>query len=161
MALDVDAPPPRPAGELGVLPRGQLDVRLAVELHQPFQHDGAGGHVDAQRQGLGREHGPDQPADEQLLDGLLERRQQPGVVRGDPALQRLAPLPEAEHPEVGLRQVAGVPLDDPADLGDLLVGGQPQARRARTGATAASQPARLNTKVIAGSRPSRSSRSST
>ena len=126
VALDVDAAPPGAAGELGVLPRRQLGVRLAVELHQPFEHDGAGGHVDAQRQGLGGEHGADQPADEQLLDGLLERRQHPGVVRGEPALQGLAPLPVAEHAEVGLRQVTRAPLDDPADLDDLVLGREPQ-----------------------------------
>ena len=42
-----------------------------------------------------------QAADEQLLDGLLERRQQPGVVRGDAPLQRVAPLPVAQHAQVG------------------------------------------------------------
>ena len=117
---------PGPPGELGVLAGGQLGVRLAVELDQPLQHDGAGRHVDAQREGLGGEHRPHQAADEQLLDGLLERRQQPGVVRGDAPLQRLAPLPVAQHAEVGLRQVGGAALDDAADLGDLVLGGQPQ-----------------------------------
>ena len=67
-----------------------------------------------------------QPADEQLLDGLLERRQQPRVVRGDPPLERLAPLPVAQHAQVGLGQVTGAALDDPADLVDLVLGGQPQ-----------------------------------
>ena len=102
-----------------------------------------------------------QAADEQLLDGLLERRQQPGVVRGDPPLQRLAPLPVAQHAQVGLRQVAGARARRP--------GGSRRPRPsvvsrspARTHwATAASQPARLKMKVIAGSSPSRSSRSST
>ena len=77
MALDVDAAAPGPAGELRVLARGELGVALAVELDQPFQHHGAGGHVDAQREGLGGEHRAHQAADEQLLDGLLERGQQP------------------------------------------------------------------------------------
>ncbi len=133
---------------------------LAVVLDQPLQHDGAGGHVDAQRQGLGGEHAAHQAGDEQLLDGLLERRQQPGVVRGDAAFQRLAPLPVPEHPQVGLRQVTGVLLDDPADLVDLLGHGQahpgPHALP-----DAASQPAREKTNVIAGRSPSRSSRSIT
>ena len=86
VALDVDAAAAGPPGELGVLPRRQVGVRLAVELDQPLEHHGAGRHVDAQRQGLGGEDGLDQPADEQLLDGLLERRQHPGVVGGEPAL---------------------------------------------------------------------------
>ncbi len=128
VALDVDAATAGPAGELGVLPRGQVDVALAVVLDQPLQDDGAGRHVDAQRQRLGGEHGLDQAGDEQLLDGLLERRQQPGVVRGDAALQSVAPLPVAENGEVGLRQLRGPPVDDGPDLGPLRLGGQPQTR---------------------------------
>jgi len=126
VTLDVDAAAARAAGELGVLAGGQLGVRLAVELDQPLEHDGAGRHVDAQCEGLGGEHRPHQAADEQLLHGLLERGQQPGVVRGDPPLQRVAPLPVAQHAQVALRQVTGAALDDPADLGDLVVAGQPQ-----------------------------------
>ena len=74
VALDVDAAPPGPAGELGVLPRRDVGVALAVPLHQPLEHDRAGRHVDAERQRLGGEHRLDQPAHEQLLDDLLEGR---------------------------------------------------------------------------------------
>ncbi len=87
MPLDVDAAPPGPAGELGVLPRRQVGVGLAVPLVQPLDDHGPGRHVDAQRQGLGGEHGADQPGREQLLDHLLEGGQQPGVVRGDAPAQ--------------------------------------------------------------------------
>ena len=92
VALDVDAAPPGPPGELGVLPRRQVGVRLAVPLVEPLDHDGAGGHVDAQRERLGGEHGADQAGREQLLDDLLERRQQPGVVRRDAAAQPVEPV---------------------------------------------------------------------
>ena len=40
VALDVDAAPAGAAGELRVLPRRQVDVGLAVPLHQPLEHDG-------------------------------------------------------------------------------------------------------------------------
>ena len=59
VALDVDAAPPGPAGQLGVLRRRDVDVALAVELDQLLQHDGARRHVDAEGQGLGGEDGPD------------------------------------------------------------------------------------------------------
>ena len=124
--LDVDAAPTGTARELRVLARREVDVRLAVVLHQLLEHDRPGGHVDAQRQRLGREHDLAQAADEQLLDRLLERGQQPGVVRRDAALQRLTPLPEPEHRQVGLGQVPGLRVDDPPDLGGLLRRVEPQ-----------------------------------
>jgi hypothetical protein len=132
VALDVDAAAPGPPGELRVLPRGEVGVALAVVLDQPLQHDGAGGHVDAQREGLGGEHRADEPADEQLLDGLLERGQHAGVVRGDAPLQRLAPLPVAQHRQVGLGQLRGVLLDDAADLLQPRPRRSAAARSART-----------------------------
>ena len=55
--LHVDPPAAGAAGELGVLPRRHVDVRLAVPLDQPLEDDAARGHVDAQREGLGGEHG--------------------------------------------------------------------------------------------------------
>ena len=86
VAFDVDAASPGPTRQLGVLTGSQIDVGLAVEFDQPFQHHRAGRHVDSQREGLGREHRLDQPPDEQLLDGFLERGQHPGVVARDSAL---------------------------------------------------------------------------
>ena len=69
MTFDIDPPPAGASGELGVLPRGQIGVGLAVELAQPLEDDGARWHVDAQRQGLGCEDGLDQPPDEQGFAG--------------------------------------------------------------------------------------------
>ena len=114
MALDVDPAAPGPAGELGVLPWRDVDVGLAVPLDQLLQHDRAGRHVDAQREGLGGEDGFDEALDEQLLHNPLEGRQHPGVVGGDPPLERLEPLPVAQHPQVLPRDVGGHPLDDDA-----------------------------------------------
>ena len=156
--LDVDPAPAGAPGELRVLPRGDVGVGLAVELHQLLQHDAAGRHVDAQRQRLGGEHGLDQAAGEQLLDHLLERRQQPGVVRGDAALQRVGPLPVAEHGEVLVGDVGAPRVHDPADLARAPPASSAAAPRRRTAATAASQPARLKMNVIAGSRPAASRR---
>ena len=105
VALDVDAAAAGASGQLGVLPRRQVGMRLAVELGQPLEDDRARRHVDSQRERLGREDRLDQPADEQLLDGLLERRDEPGVVRGEPAAQPVAPVPVAEHLEILGREV--------------------------------------------------------
>jgi hypothetical protein len=92
VALDVDAAAAGPAGELGVLPRRDVGVRLAVPLDQLLQHHRAGRHVDAERERLGGEHRLDQALDEQLLDDLLEGRQHAGVVGGDAALQAVQPV---------------------------------------------------------------------
>jgi hypothetical protein len=160
VALDVDAAAARPAGELGVLPRRHVGVGLAVPLGELLEHHRAGGHVDAQRERLGGEHGLDQTGGEQLLDDLLEGRKHAGVVRGQPALQPLEPLPVAEHPQVLARQGRRPRLDVHADpLGLLAVLRRSPERRHCS--TAAAQPARLKMKVMAGRSPSRSSRSST
>lgn len=84
MAFDVDTAPSRTPGQLGVLARRELRVRLAVELHQALQHDGARGHIDAERQCLRGEYGSHEPVDEQFLDGMPERRQHARMVRGQP-----------------------------------------------------------------------------
>ena len=82
-----------------------------------------------ERQRLGGEHGLDQPADEQLLDDLLERGQQPGVVGGEPALQPVEPLPVAEDLEILGRDVRRYA---PATISRISVRssgvGQPQTR---------------------------------
>ncbi len=161
MALDVDAAPAGPPGELGVLPRRDVGVRLAVPLDELLEHHRAGRHVDAQRQGLGGEDDLDQAADEQLLDDLLERRQHPGVVGGDAALEAVEPLAVAEDVQVLVGDARGALLDERADLGALRRRRSAAGRRAGTAVTAASQPARLKMNMIAGSRPSGSSRSTT
>ena len=52
----VDATPASAPRELGVLARGEVHVRFAVELDHLLQHNGARRHIDAQRQGLGGEN---------------------------------------------------------------------------------------------------------
>ena len=128
VAFDVDAAPARTAGQLGVLPRRQLDVLLAVELHQPLEDDRAGGHVDAQSQCLRGEYSLDQALGEQLLHGVAEHRQHSGVVCGQAAQQPLPPFVVAEHDQVGVGQVGAPAVDDLGDAGALVVGGQPQRR---------------------------------
>ena len=109
-----------------------------------------------ERERLGREDGLDQPLGEQLLGDLLEPRQHAGMVGGDPALEPVEPFPVAEHPQIGVREVGRAVAGMRADPRALVRGRQPQARPTGTAATAASQPARLKMKVIAGSSPSRS-----
>ena len=70
----VDASPPGATGELRVLARRQELVALARELRELLDDDGTRRHVDAEREGLGREDDLDEPFDEAGLDGLLERR---------------------------------------------------------------------------------------
>ncbi len=80
---------------------------------------------------------------------------EPGVVCGEAAAQPVAPLPVAEHVQVLAGDLGGALVDDCVDLGALVLAGQPHARTCTHWRTAASQPARLKMKVIAGSRPSR------
>ena len=74
---------PGPAGQLGELRRGQESWRVAGELRELLDHDGAGRHVDAERQRLGGEHDLHQALDEALLDRLLNGGHHAGVVGGD------------------------------------------------------------------------------
>ena len=126
MPLDVDAPAPGATGELGVLPRRDVGVGLAVPLRELLDHHRPRGHVDAQRQRLGREHDPAQAAQEQLLDALLERGQHAGVVGGDAAGEAVEELVVAEHLEVLVGDVRAALLDELEDLVALLGRGQAQ-----------------------------------
>ena len=128
VTLDVDASSAGAAGDLGVLPRGDRDAGFAVELLELLEHDGARGHVDAEGERLGREDDLDELALEEILDDLLEGGKEPGVMRGDAALEVVEPFPVAEHGEVLVEQRAGALLDGRADLEALLVRGQPDAR---------------------------------
>ena len=127
VALDVDPAPPGPPGQLGVLPRRDVGVALTVELDQFLQDHRPGRHVDAQRERLSREHHLDQPADERLLDAFLERRQQTGVVRGDPAEHRLGEPVVLQCSQIAVGQPGRVPVEDVVDLGPLASAGQPQS----------------------------------
>ena len=53
---------------------------------------------------------------EELLDGLLEDGQQPGVVRGDPALQGVGPGVESQDAQVGPGDVGGAADKIPAHV---------------------------------------------
>ena len=66
------------------------------------------------------------PADEELLDDLLEGRQHPRVVRGDPATETLEPLVIAQDAEVLLGDVGAALVDVRHDLIPLLRRGEPQ-----------------------------------
>ena len=123
----VDAAPPRAPGQLGVLPRGERGVRLAVPFVQPLDDDGPRGHVHAEGERLGGEHRPDQPGGEQLLHDLLERGQQPGVVRRDAPAKTGDPVVVAEDAQVFVGDIGGAALGDRLDLLGLVGGGQPQA----------------------------------
>ena len=124
MSLGVYTPAARPAGELGVLPRRDLGMGLAVPFHQALYDDGPGRHVDPECKGLRREHRPDQTADEKLLDHLLECRQHSGVVGGQPAFQTVHPLVIAEDVQVLVGDVGAPFLDDGANLVTLLGHGE-------------------------------------
>ena len=161
MALDVEAATAGAAGELGVLPRRDGGVRLAVPLVELLDHDRAGRHVDAEREGLGREDDLAQPADVELLDALLEGRQHPGVVGGDAAGQPVEEVVVAEHLQVVGRAGGGRRSSTYAKISSRSSGVVSRMPAFRHWVTAASQPTRLKTKTIAGSSPSRSSRSMT
>jgi hypothetical protein len=99
---------------------------FAVVLHQPFQHDGAGGHVDSQSQCLGGEDGLHQARGEEFLDGVAEHRKQSGVVGGQAAQQTFAPFVIAQHYEVALGQLRAAPVDHLGDAAAFGVVGEPQ-----------------------------------
>ena len=63
---------------------------LAGELRELLDDDRARRHVDAERQGLGREHDLHQARGERLLDRLLHRRDHARVVRGEARLETRA-----------------------------------------------------------------------
>src|SRR3954453_3316867 len=126
VTFDVDAAPPGPAGQLGVLPRREVDVRFAVPFDERLEDDAAGRHVDAEGERLRREDDLDETFAEQLLDDLLEHRQHPGMVRGDAALQRVGELAETEHREVVVRDVDDTRVEDVADAPTLRGFGEAQ-----------------------------------
>ena len=88
----------------GVLPRGDRDARLPVELLHALEHHGARRHVDAQRQRLRGEDDLEQAQPEEFLDDLLEGRQQPRMMRGDATFEVVQPVPVAEHGQILIAQ---------------------------------------------------------
>ena len=128
MALDVEAAAAGPAGELGVLPRRDVGVGLAVPLRQLLEYDGPRRHVDPQGEGLGREHHLHQAPQVERLDALLERRQHARRGERRPATQRIEEVVVAEHLEVGSRERAHGLLDVGEHLVALGGGVEPEVR---------------------------------
>ena len=118
---------------------------LPLELPQVLDHHRPGGHVDAERQRLGREHHLHEPGLEQLLDGLLEHREHPRVVRRHPGRQPVQEVVEAERDQVLLVDPRGAALRALADAVGLGARGQSHARLPQP-LTLRSHPARLKTK---------------
>ena len=52
IAFVVNASTTGPASQLRVFPGGQIDMAVAIPLRKPFDHNGPGWHVDAERQRL-------------------------------------------------------------------------------------------------------------
>jgi hypothetical protein len=126
-SLDVDSAASGTSGELGVLPRRQLGVRLAIPLAEALDDDRSGRHVDAERERLGGEDDLDEAAAEEVLNHLLEGREHAGVVSGDAATQALAELLEAEDFQIGVGQLRAGVVEGGVDLGLLLGGGEVEA----------------------------------
>ncbi len=127
MALFVEAPASRPAGQLQVLPRGQGGPSGAAVLGEALDDHRAGRHVDAQRERLGGEDHLEEAGGEALLHRLAEDRHQPGVVGGHPALEPFQPVVVAEDAEVVVAEGLHPPLGDLADGGPLGPVGQADA----------------------------------
>ena len=103
--FDVDSPTTGTTGELRVLPWRDIDVILAIPLHETFEDHGARGHVDAQGKRLGGKDHLDQSALKEVLNDLLEQRQEACVVRGDAPSQPLAPGVESQDAKVLMGEV--------------------------------------------------------
>ena len=150
LADGVDPPPPGTAGQLRVLTGRQRLVVIAGELRELLDDDGARGHVDADGQCLGGEHHLRQPLDEACLDGLLERRNHPGVVGGDAGLELGQELLVAEHLQVILVESLEARLSTMARMracSSPVVSRTPAARHERA---ASSHWWRLKMNTIAG-----------
>ena len=128
VAALVDAAAARASGELRVLAGCEELVTLAGELRQLLDDDGARGHVDTEREGLGREHDLHEPGGEGLLDRLLHRGHHARMVRGEARLETGEPLVVAQDVEVGVGEGRGAHLGDLPD-GLAFVGlGEAQSR---------------------------------
>ena len=107
MAIDVDATSAGSPCELRVFPRGEIDMRLTIPFDEALQHDRLRGHIDTQSECLSGKDCLDQSALEKGLDRLLEYRQQPGVVSGDPSLKCVEPGIEPQGAKVLIRDAQG------------------------------------------------------
>ena len=121
----VDAAPARASRELGVLARRQQLVVLAGELRELLDHHAARGHVDAERQRLGREHHLEEAGEECLLHRLLHGRDHARMVRGDAGLQARDPRVVAQGVEVGVVERFEVRVGDAAQRDPVSRVGEP------------------------------------
>ena len=124
VSLDVDAASACSPGELGVLPRGDVHHGLAVVLDQLLQHDGPGGHVDAERQGFCSEDQFAGPAGESLFNDRFEGGQLPSMVGGDTRAESAPKILIPERLQVSDRQSADVSVSDLPEQGGLIAGRQ-------------------------------------
>ena len=128
IALGVDTPASRPAGELGELCRSEELVCLAGEFRELLDHHGSCRHVDAECERLGGEHDLDESLEEALFHRLLERWNESGMVGADTHLESERPVGVAEDGQVLIRERLHVMLDDLADPLLLAGSGEPEAR---------------------------------
>ena len=107
--------PRRPARPVsGCTPRGDVDVRLAVELDEPLEDDRARRHVDPEGQGLGREDRADPPVGEEASTISRKVGSIAGVVGAVAAREPLDEVPVAEDGEVLVGQRGDPLLHEPA-----------------------------------------------
>ena len=128
VAFVVDAASSCSTRELRVLPRRDFRVCLTVPLRQPLEHHRSRRHVDAESQGFGSEHGLQEALLEEVLDDLLEARDQTRVMCGDPALQCREPFLVAEREQIVTGKVARTLLRIFGDVSTLLRRCQSQPR---------------------------------
>ena len=129
VAFGVDTATPRASRQLRVFTGGQRDMRRAVPLRQRFDDDCARGHIDAERESLGRVHHLDEAARKQVLDALLHERQHSGVVGGDTAHEAAFPRLGAEDDGVLGRKERDDFIDVALDFRGLRAARQRDARR--------------------------------
>ena len=127
MSLVVEAASACPAGHLRVLSRGQHRSPRAAVLGEALQDDGAGRHVDAQREGLSGEHCAEEALAEAGLHRLAEGRDEPGVMGGEARLEAFEPLVVAERVELIVVELGDVVLSDRPDTDPLGAADQPKA----------------------------------
>ena len=116
ITLGIQTPPAGPTRHLQELTAHQRPVAPLSALGERRDHRGAGGHVDAGRQGFGGEHHLDQTLLEQLFNQFFPGRQHTGMVGGDAAQQGIG-VAAIAHRLGGCRHVG---IEAGADAGLLL-----------------------------------------
>lgn len=101
----VESSPSRSPGHLDVLAGREVAEVLAVELAHGREDDGLGGHVQSDREGLGREEDLDEALLEEDLDDLLEDGEQASVMDSDAALEEGEDVLDLRELAVVVREV--------------------------------------------------------